>query len=259
MATLTYDANEQVEGELNADEQESLEVGEKLAEQQEQLLAGKFKDAEDLEKAYIELQGKLGKPKEEEAEAESEEKPEATEKSEEKSEEIDTSLLDTLWDEAGKGNYTDETLDKLSQFDSRDIAQMHLKYRSENPQQTQQELSDGDVKDLKGIVGGDDGYQNMMQWAGKNLSDKEQQMYDAVMEKGDPLSAFFAVQALQYRFNDAVGVEGEMLTGKAASNKGDVFRSQAEVVRAMSDPKYDKDPAYRQDIYNKLERSNINF
>ena len=79
------------------------------------------------------------------------------------------------------------------------------------------------------------------------------------MEKGDPLSAFFAVQALQYRFNDAVGVEGEMLTGKAASNKGDVFRSQAEVVRAMSDPKYDKDPAYRQDIYNKLERSNINF
>ena len=81
MATLTYDANEQVEGELNADEQESLEVGEKLAEQQEQLLAGKFKDAEDLEKAYIELQGKLGKPKEEEAEAESEEKPEATDKS----------------------------------------------------------------------------------------------------------------------------------------------------------------------------------
>ena len=47
--TLTYDANEQAEGELTAEEQEALEVGEKLAEQQDQLLAGKFKDAEELE------------------------------------------------------------------------------------------------------------------------------------------------------------------------------------------------------------------
>ena len=75
--TLTYDGNEQPEGELSAEEKDSLEVGEKLAEEQEQLLAGKFKDAEDLEKAYIELQSKLGKPKEEEAEPE--EQPEVKE------------------------------------------------------------------------------------------------------------------------------------------------------------------------------------
>ena len=68
--TLTYDANEQPEGELNAEEKEALAVGEKLAEQQETLLAGKFKDAEDLEKGYIELQKKLGEPKEDTAEPE---------------------------------------------------------------------------------------------------------------------------------------------------------------------------------------------
>jgi len=50
-----------------------------------------------------------------------------------------------------------------------------------------------------------------------------------------------------------------MLTGKAPTNTGDVYRSQAEVVRAMSDPKYENDPAYRQDVYNKLERSNLEF
>ena len=50
-----------------------------------------------------------------------------------------------------------------------------------------------------------------------------------------------------------------MIQGKASTNKGDVFRSQAEVVRAMSKPEYENDPAYRQDVYNKLERSNINF
>ena len=50
-----------------------------------------------------------------------------------------------------------------------------------------------------------------------------------------------------------------MLTGKAAKSSGDIFRSQAEVVQAMNDPKYDRDPAYRQDVYDKLERSNLQF
>ena len=50
-----------------------------------------------------------------------------------------------------------------------------------------------------------------------------------------------------------------MLTGKAAKSTGDVFKSQAQVVKAMSDPQYDKDPAYRQEIYDKLERSNLQF
>ena len=77
MATLTYNPNEQAEGELTTEEQDSLEVGEKMAEQQEQMLAGKFKNAEDLEQGYIELQKKLGEPKEKTAEPE--EKPEAKE------------------------------------------------------------------------------------------------------------------------------------------------------------------------------------
>ena len=50
-----------------------------------------------------------------------------------------------------------------------------------------------------------------------------------------------------------------MLTGKAAQSSGDVFRSQAEVVKAMSDSRYEKDPAYRKDIYDKLERSDLAF
>ena len=84
-------------------------------------------------------------------------------------------------------------------------------------------------------------------------------MFDAVMEKGDPLAAFFAVRSLAYRYGDAIGVEGKMVTGTAPKSSKDQFRSQAEVVQAMSDPKYDNDPAYRQDIMQKLERSNVNF
>ena len=50
-----------------------------------------------------------------------------------------------------------------------------------------------------------------------------------------------------------------MLTGKAAETKGDVFRSQAQLVKAMSDPRYDNDPAYRQDVVEKLNRSDLDF
>ena len=50
-----------------------------------------------------------------------------------------------------------------------------------------------------------------------------------------------------------------MLSGKPPKATGDVFKSQAQVVEAMSDSRYDKDPAYRQEVMEKLERSNIQF
>ena len=258
MATLTYDPTESVEGELSEEEKDSLEVGEKLSEQQDQMLAGKFKTAEDLEQGYIELQKKLGAPKEEAEEEVTETKDEKVEeKPEEKEEDIDTAFLDTLWDEANK-EWTDDTLNKLGDMSARDIAQMHLKYRAENEPQ-QSELTEENVKDLKQVAGGEAEYTQMMQWANSALSENEIKMYDAVMDQGNPLAAFFAVQALNSRYKDASGVDGQLLTGKAPKNQGDVFKSQAQVVKAMSDPQYEKDPAYRQEIYDKLERSNINF
>ena len=254
--TLTYDANEQAEGELSAEEQESLQVGEKLAEAQETLLAGKFKDAEDLEKGYIELQKKLGSQEKGSEEGTTETKDEKVE--EEKPKETDTAFLDTLWEESQK-EFSKDTIDKLQGMKAEEVAQMFLDYRSKNEPSEAVQLTDENVTQLKGIVGGEQQYDDMMKWAGENLQEKEVKMYDAVMEKGDPLAAFFAVQALTYRFKDSQGVDGELLQGKAAPSKGDTFRSQAEVVRAMSDPKYESDPAYRQDIYDKLERSNLQF
>ena len=253
--TLTYNPSEQAEGELSTEEQESLEVGEKLEEQQNSLLAGKFKDAEELERGYIELQKKLGS-------SEKDVEEQTTETEEEVKEETTADFLDTLWEEAQAENYTEETVNKLSEMDPKDVAQMYLQKRSELESRLSQEmptLTEENVSELKNVVGGDDQYQSMMQWATDNLTEAEVNMYDAVMDQGNPLAAFFAVQALKYRYDDAKGVDGNMLTGKAASSKGDLYRSQAQVVKDMSDPRYENDPAYRQDIYDKLERSNIQF
>jgi hypothetical protein len=53
--TLTVNTEEATE-ELSSEEQESLKIGEELAEAEQKKLAGKYETAEELEKAYIELQ-----------------------------------------------------------------------------------------------------------------------------------------------------------------------------------------------------------
>jgi len=252
MATLTYDPSEDT-GELSADEKESLEIGEKLEGQQSELLAGKYKDAEELEKAYIELQGKLGK---EEAPKETEE-----EQPEEQPEEVD--FFEALWNESQSedNEYSEDIMQRLKGMDQTELAQAYLNLRADQSQATQREvMSEADATSLKDMVGGKDKYAEMLKWASSSFNKDEIDMYDQVMDSGDKAAAFFAVQALAQRFGNSQGIEGEMLKGRAprAENK-DVFKSQAALVRAMSDPQYDRDPAYRQEIMEKLERSPIDF
>jgi hypothetical protein len=254
MTTLTYNPNEVPEGELTAEEQDSLAIGEQALSAQEDLLAGKFRDAEELEQAYMELQKKFSSRDPEPEEPTTTEEP--TEEVEEDS--LDTTFLDTLWEES-QGEFSQETLEKLGKMDPSDLAQMYLDYRSQQGKPEAQELSTENVSALQNMVGGEQQYADMLSWASQNMTEQEIDMYDAVMDRGDPTACFFAVQALAYRFQDAIGVDGQLLTGTTASEKADIFRSQAEVVRAMADPRYDTDPAYRQDVYAKLERSNLDY
>ena len=197
-------------GELNAEEQNSLEVGEQMAQEQETLLAGKYDSAEQLEQAYLELQQKLGTNDEEGEESEEQEATEDTDDQSDESEE-------------------------------------------------QGGLTDADIEALQEMAGGEQQYDQMLGWAGENLSEAEIDMYDDVMDSGDPAACFFAVQALMARYGDSTGVDGELLTGKSPSTVAQGFRSQAELVQAMSDPRYESDPAYRSDVINKLENSEIDF
>jgi hypothetical protein len=237
-----------------------------MVEEQEQLLAGKYKDAQQLEKAYVELQKKLGDKGTEDSseigdtedsyEDESEEDYEDEEEAD-----VDTSedgFLDTLWEEA-QGEYSEETLEKISKMDAVDIADMHLRYRQQVEQNRPQPINEQQATELKNVAGGEQQYGEMLQWAKDNLNPQEVQMFDTVIERGDPLAAFFAVRSLAYRYQDSLGREGTMVTGTAPRGDGSQFTSQAEVVEAMSDPRYDRDPAFRQKIMKKLERSDINF
>ena len=247
---ITLNPSEQIEGEFSAEELDSLAVGERLAEQEQQLLAGKYQSAEELERGYLELQKRLSSPAEEEPQVE-----EAPEAEEEEEIEVDGDLFDAIMESYRTGEWDDNLVEEVGKMDPIDVANMFLTKQGE-AQQTEV-ATEEDVTQIQDSVGGVDEYQNMIQWAGQNLSEQEINLYDAAMDRGDPLTMFFAAQALNSRYQDAVGYDGEMLTGSAPRNTSNAFRSQAELIAAMSDPRYDKDPAYRQDIADKLAISNI--
>ena len=262
--TLTYENTQEATSaeNLNADEQDSLQVGEAMQDAQDNLLAGKYKDAQELESAYVELQKKLGEKGSETSKEAGDTESSKQETNEEEAKETkedssETNVLEQLWEENQTNEkFSDEVLSKLQQTQPGELAKMYLQYRTQNqPQQ----LTENNVTQLKKIAGGEQGYTDMLQWAEKSLNKQEIDMFDAVMEKGDPLAAFFAVRSLAYRWEDSKGVDGRMLTGTVPKADGSQFRSQAEVVQAMSDPRYDRDSAYRQDVMKKLERSNVNF
>ena len=260
--TFTVDTSPQTEtltGDLTSDEQDSLAVGEKLVEEQEQLLAGKYKDAQQLEKAYIELQKKLGDEKEAEvAEAEPEEKPKLSD---------GAALLNTASDEYYKnGNkLSPETLSEVAKMSSQDLVNAYLEVQS-NPEfqsanaEPVAEISESEINQIKNSAGGEDSYSSIINWSKSNLDKSAISAFDQVVETGSIEAIKLAVSGLKAQYDNANGVEGRMVTGKTAPpNNSDVFRSQAELVSAMNDRRYDSDPAYRQDVIEKLDRSDLSF
>ena len=262
--TLTYNPTDPEAPELTEDEQNSLEVGEKMAQEEEQLLAGKYKNAEELEKAYTELEKKLGSKEEDTAEESEEEEVEKT--TSEDDTEPESSAEVVLLNEANKeywdndGKLSDETIEKFSSMSSKDLVSAYLEVTKGIPQQpTEAEVAQADINSIQNSVGGEKAYKDMIQWASNSLDKDSIAAFDSTVNSGNVQMIKLAVAGLKAQYENDNGYEGRMLSGKAAKTSGDVFRSQAEVVRAMSDPRYDKDPAYRNDIYEKLDRSDLKF
>ena len=252
---ITLIPDEPVDGEFTEEEQDSLQVGEQLAEEESQLLAGKYRDAEELEKAYLELQQKLGAGEQDEEVEEVEE--------EEEVEEVPAAvglITDASAEYAEKGELSAETMAQFSEMSTSELVNAYIDMQANAPQQQQAaDLTEADVNGIKNYAGGEASYQELMRWSGENLPEETVASFDALVENGNPGAIRLAVAGLRAEYDRVNGVDGELLTGKAPSETVDAFRSQAEVVRAMSDPRYDDDPAYRNDIFEKLERSNIEW
>jgi len=260
--TLTVNDTPQQEG-LTSEEQDSLQVGEKMVEEQGQLLAGKYKNAEDLEKAYVELQKKLGEKEDgvsQEGREETEEVKESEEPKAEKSAAV--SLLESANEEyfANDNKLSPETLEKFSELSSQDLVQAYMEMqKNAPPAQSEVDVTTQEINKIQNSVGGEAEYNKLVNWASENLKPHEVKAFDNLVGTGNAAAIQLGVDALKSKYDNANGYEGRMLSGKAADNSGDIFKSQAQLVKAMSDPRYDDDPAYRQDVIAKLDRSDLQF
>ena len=252
--TLTYDPTPADQAEFTEEEQKSIEVGEKLSEQQDELLAGKFKDAQELESAYVELQKKLGSDKEETT---TEETPESTDETEktltaaedpnykdgyaddgkvnyEKVNEVYGDKLGKVFEDAeldpfiisktfhdNKGTIPDEM--KQSLIDSglsEASVNAYLAGRAVEAGFTQDnkgsidDLSDKEVSTIHDSVGGKEDYDKLMSWSNDNVSEKEAEAFDSIVYTGNADAIQLLVSGLKAKYDEANGYEGRMLTGK---------------------------------------------
>ena len=220
--------------------------------------AGKFKSAEDLEKAYLELQKKLGQKEDESAPDDDDSAPDDSAPEEEPS---PVSKRVDFLKEASDEYYSNdnelkpETIQKLKEMPSEELIEAYLELQKNNPVAKAQPLSDDAAKTIVDSVGGQDAYNDTLAWAADNLKPEEVAAYDNVVNSGNKDAIFFAVQALNQRYKDSVGFEGQQISGKAPKSTVKGFRSNAELANAISDPRYRNDPAYRYDIEQKLAAS----
>ena len=259
--TLNYDPTDPDAPEFTEDEQDSLEVAEKLGKEENELLAGKYKSAEDLEEAYLELQKKLGSDDDDDDEVEDT----TLDEDEIEADEATVTGIETIQDASAEyyeneGSLSEETMEKFGQMDAKDLVNAFMAIQENaDPSENYPDLSDAEMNTVYNSVGGEAEYDKLTSWAADNMDDKALDAFNTIVDQGNPTAIQIAVAGMKAEYENSEGYEGRMLQGKPPKSSGDAFRSQAEVVQAMSDPRYDRDPAYRQDLYDKLERSNVNF
>ena len=118
-------------------------------------------------------------------------------------------------------------------------------------------LSQEEESTIMDSIGGQESFESVQSWARENLDGAELEAYNREVNSGDYYRARNALQSLYFAFQENSGYEPDLIGGKLSGNSSDVFRSSQEVMAAMNDPRYLQDPAYTQDIQDKLLRSDV--
>ena len=235
------------------------------------LIAGKFKTAADMVNSYKELEGKLG------AIDQTKEQPEGI--AEEDTAEQETETNDSEFNaEEYYGDGLASVLEEVG-IDAQDISNRFL----DNDEISEDDYSklaeagfskqvvdlylDGvrnsgiagevDAEGIKESVGGDESYGQMVSWAMENLPAEDIQAFNKLTDTGDGPAIKLAVQGIYSQYNNAMGIEPNLVSGRASQGGPTPFRSTSEVVTAMSDPRYGKDVTYTEDVQRRLGGSDV--
>lgn len=214
-------------------------------------LPEKFKTPEDLAKAYKELESKLGSP-EKKTEVETEKAPEEPTQSAAEEELANRGLsFDEFSQEFYEnGSLSDASYEKLQEAGiPREVVDQYIA--------GQQAIAARMESEVKALVGGDEGFQELATWATENISDEELAAYNRAVNSGDIGQAKLAVAGLYQKFQEARPNEPKLLQSSGGRPSADTYESIAQLQEDMSNPKYKTDPAFRKKVQEKLGRSDI--
>ena len=242
------------------------------ASQEPELLLGKFKSQEDLAKAYQELEKKLGQgPTSPDPEAPSPTQGYTPEQAvevygQEAVEALASKGIDMaeVMFKADNGQDISEHYDTLAETFGvpRQVVENYVS--KAQPQQAEAAgLSADDAASLKAMVGGDEGFQQLSQWAANNLDPAELADYNAVVDGGNKQAISWALKAIQARRSAPDAVVEPKLYGGGDAPSVAKFESQQQVLDAMNklnsrgQRMYDVDEAYREKVQNLLAVSDV--
>ena len=227
--------------------------------------AGKYESVEELEKGYAELQKKLsGQEETTEEVSESKEEAAPANASEIYGEYIGSRLdeagvdyqgMNTKWQETGKLDDDDYKALEGAGF-SKDMVEAYLdgvQYRAEQDSQ----LAAKEVAAIKNEFGGEQVYNDMITWAAGNLDKAEVDAFNNMLKTSNPHQIRIAVAGIQAAYMNNAPREPKLVGGRTPRANTTKFESTAQVVAAMNDERYATDPAYRQEVQEKLSRSKV--
>ena len=206
-------------------------------------LPEKFNSPEDLAKSYAELEKKMSAPKDDAPEDPPTEEVEPEQSTGEPQ-------FDKFAEEfASSGELSNDSFDELAKMGyPREMVETYIK--------GMQSAQTADANAVMDVAGGTEGYKELTDWALNNMPETELQLYNQMVETGTD-NAKMAVEWLMSKREAAEGVEPNLVSGKSQAPAKEEFRSTAEVVAAMKDARYGKDPAYTKDVEDKLSRSSV--
>jgi hypothetical protein len=231
-------------------EKDSAQFGE-----DEALLAGKYKSPEELEKAYKELEARLGKKEdnptdeptdEPKAEDEPADVPSTEDEAQAVAEEKGFDLTELNQEFADNGQLSEDTYKMLADKGlGKDTVDAYIA--------GQQALAEKNVQELHAVAGGTEQFNEMVEWANENLPESEIDALNQMVSKQE--TAKFALQGLYARYRSEAGEPNLIDNGTTATNNSRGYSSTKEMTREMADPRYRTDPAFRKQVEMKIARS----
>lgn len=197
-------------------------------------LPEKFKTAEDMAKSYTELEKKLGEKTPASAPVEL---PKG----------VDIPAVTKEYQDNG-GKLSDKTLEDLkSKGISKDIFDAYIS--------GQQAIAREQHNALGEIVGGTDNLGKILSWAKTGLTQGEIKAYNDAVDSGNTEGAKLLLGSISQKYAQANGVDPKLVSGSITRTKSGVepFKSSAEVVKAMRDPRYQTDAAYQKLVADRLD------